>query len=98
MFVQKTAIVSVIHFLFPLKSNQNKFRILVILAKIRPNTKTPLSCLMSLPLDILMTKYIKLKTNFCYCFSISSNVFDQIFSKKAKNNDFIFIEKSKKQN
>ena len=53
--LSKKPIVSVIHFLFPLKSNQNKFRILVILTKIRPDTKMPHSCLMSLPLDILIT-------------------------------------------
>ena len=41
---------------------------------------------MSLPLDILTTKYIKLKTNFCYCFFFlsSQTVLTKLFQKKPK--------------
>ena len=60
---------------------------------------------LSLPLDILTTKYIKLMTKnqfLLWLYFISSNSFVQIISKKAKakdkNNKFIFIEKSEKKN
>ena len=57
-----------------------------------------ISSVLSFPLDILTTKYIKLITKnqfLLLLFSISSNGFDQIISKEAKNNNLIFIKNPK---
>jgi hypothetical protein len=56
---------------------------------------------MSLTLDILTTKYIKLITKnqlFLLLFFLSpQTVLFKLFQKTAKNNRFIFIEKIKKK-